>query len=185
MEHVVGNMAAWSNILRSTAKKFFQPNSLVLKNVLNTGQIRCMSEHRTMNIEPSRWQWHKTKDWLHFYIMVGAIPIGLVIFYANVFIGPATLEEIPEGYVPKHWEYHRHPIKRFMSRYVFGNPQEEYERYLHALWEENECRKVRELESKVDNLIAKREDYQAFYYTPFFGAKYLYKMHDEMENAKH
>lgn len=28
-----------------------------------------------------------------------------VITLVNIFIGPATLEEIPEDYVPKEWEY--------------------------------------------------------------------------------
>jgi NADH dehydrogenase (ubiquinone) 1 beta subcomplex subunit 5 len=60
-----------------------------------------------MAIEPTRFQWHKFKDLLHFYTMIGLIPIGAVVFYTNVFIGEATLTEIPEGYVPKHWEYHR------------------------------------------------------------------------------
>lgn len=60
-----------------------------------------------MVIEPSRWQWHKFKDMFHYYFMVGAIPVTAVIFYSNVFIGPATLAEIPEGYEPKHWEYYK------------------------------------------------------------------------------
>lgn len=64
-----------------------------------------MSEHRTFIIKPSRFQWHKMKDYLHFYFLLGAIPVGIVITWVNVFIGPATLEEIPEGYVPKEWEY--------------------------------------------------------------------------------
>lgn len=62
-------------------------------------------EHIPMT--PSRFQWHKFKDLFHYYIMVGAIPLGALIFYTNCYIGPAQLEEIPEGYVPKHWEYHR------------------------------------------------------------------------------
>lgn len=66
-----------------------------------------MSEHRTFRIVPSRWQWQKFKDLFHLYILVGAIPVGAIIFYSNVFIGPATLSEIPEGYIPKHWEYYR------------------------------------------------------------------------------
>lgn len=69
-----------------------------------------MSEQRTMIIKASGFQWHKAKDWLHFYLLVGFIPIGTAIFLTNVFIGPATLEEIPEGYVPKEWEYHK--VKR-------------------------------------------------------------------------
>lgn len=68
-----------------------------------------MSDHgpRLMPMQPTRFQWHKFKDLFHYYIMVGAIPLTALIFYTNVFIGPATLTEIPEGYEPKHWEYHR------------------------------------------------------------------------------
>lgn len=71
-----------------------------------------------------RMQWHKFKDMFHYYAMVGLIPAGLIIFYANVFIGPAQLEPIPDGYNPKHWEYHRHPITRFIARYIHTNPQQ-------------------------------------------------------------
>jgi len=60
-----------------------------------------------MFITPSRFQWNKTKDMVHFYVMLGVIPVGLLVFYTNVFIGPATLSPIPENYSPKHWEYHR------------------------------------------------------------------------------
>lgn len=68
-----------------------------------------MSDHgpRMFPMQPSRFQWHKFKDLLHFYAMLGILPLGAIAFYVNVFIGPATLAEIPEGYVPKHWEYHR------------------------------------------------------------------------------
>ena len=70
---------------------------------------RGMSDHgpRTIPMEPSRFQWHKFKDLFHYYVFVGLLPCAAVIFYTNVYIGPATLSEIPEGYVPKHWEYHR------------------------------------------------------------------------------
>lgn len=71
-----------------------------------------------------RWQWHKFKDMFHFYTMVGLIPVGLIIFYTNVFIGPAQLTPTPDGYTPKYWEYHRHPITRFIARYIHNNPQQ-------------------------------------------------------------
>lgn len=58
-------------------------------------------------IQPSRWQYEKFKDLLHFYLLVGAIPFGLISLYANVFIGPAQLAPIPEGYVPQEHEYYR------------------------------------------------------------------------------
>lgn len=68
-----------------------------------------MSDHgpRLMTITPSRMQWHKFKDMLHFYVMLGVIPITAIVFYTNVFIGPATLTEAPADYEPKHWEFHR------------------------------------------------------------------------------
>lgn len=120
-----------------------------------------MSEHRTLQITPSRFQWNKFKDLFHFYLFLGAIPAGCIIFYANVFVGPATLSEIPEDYVPKHWEYYRviiwlflfdvvtesiifqHPISRFIARYILTSPQQEYEKFLHYAFEEDEKRKLR------------------------------------------
>lgn len=58
-------------------------------------------------VQPTRWQWHKFKDLLHLYTFVGAIPLGLISLYANLFIGPAELAPIPEGYQPKEYEYYR------------------------------------------------------------------------------
>lgn len=63
--------------------------------------------HKVMEIQATRFQWQKMKDLFHFYFMLGIIPIGLLIFYSNVFIGPAKLREIPEDYTPQHWEYYR------------------------------------------------------------------------------
>lgn len=62
---------------------------------------------------------------LHFYAMVGLIPVAAIVFYANVFIGPAQLTPYdPEEETPKHWEFHRHPITRFIARYLHNNPQQ-------------------------------------------------------------
>lgn len=69
--------------------------------------FRQSSDHRVFPLGPSRFQWKKFKDHLHFYTLLGLIPCGLVLLYANVFIGPATLSEIPEDYEPKYWEYTR------------------------------------------------------------------------------
>lgn len=66
-----------------------------------------MSDHRTFTLQPSRFQFNKFKDLLHYYLMLGLIPCGLGVMLTNIFIGPATLSEIPEGYTPEHWEYCR------------------------------------------------------------------------------
>ena len=62
---------------------------------------------KIMPMTPSRFQWHKFKDSLHYFTMVGLIPMTAIIFYVNTFIGPAQLSETPEGYEPQHWEHHR------------------------------------------------------------------------------
>lgn len=66
-----------------------------------------MSGHNLMNIRETKWQWTKFKDLVHFYVLVGVIPLTLFVTFINVFIGPAKLAPIPEGYRPKHWEYHQ------------------------------------------------------------------------------
>ncbi|OWR41227.1 lethal [Danaus plexippus plexippus] len=108
----------------------------------------------------------------HFYLMVGLIPVGAIIFYTNVFIGPAQLTPIPPEYVPKHWEYHRHPITRFIARYIHNNPQQEYEKFMHYIDEEAQKVKLRSLENEVLQNIKERHDYKAYYYRPLYN-KYL------------
>lgn len=129
---------------------------------------RNMSSHgpRTFPMQPTKMQWHKFKDTLHFFIMVGALPLTAILFYANVFIGPATLSEIPEGHHPNHWEYHRHPISRFIARYIYTSPQQEYEKMCHYIFEEQEKIKLRKLEAQIRSVMAENQDYQAYYYKP-------------------
>ena len=63
--------------------------------------------HAMFQIKPSRWSWNKFKDMLQFYTMVAVIPATVAITCINVFIGPAKLAEIPEGYIPEAHEYHQ------------------------------------------------------------------------------
>lgn len=97
-------------------RKFCYVTQLLLFSAI---QARQMGGHgpKTMVITPSRFQWHKFKDMLHFYVMLGVIPIAGIVFYANVFIGPAQLTEAPTDRVPKHWEYHR--VSHFFYRLCF------------------------------------------------------------------
>ncbi|XP_057321901.1 NADH dehydrogenase [ubiquinone] 1 beta subcomplex subunit 5, mitochondrial [Microplitis mediator] len=168
-------MAAWSGLFRGAGQilarqKFARP-SQPLQNVVT----RFMSggHHRIFPLAPTRWHWDKTKDLLHFYVMLGVIPLSIFVFCVNIFIGPATLTEIPEGYTPKHWEYYRHPISRWLARYVFPSDQMEYEKYMHFIWAEQEVSKLRELEQRVLDLMRDRVDYQYYYYEPYTNAKYV------------
>jgi len=136
-----------------------------------------------MVITPSRWQWHKYKDMLHFYVMLGVIPLGALVFAINIFIGPAKLAPIPEDYIPKHWEYYSHPISRFFARYLNTSHQQDYEKYLHFMFEENEQKQMRLLEKKIKELMAERGDSQASYYRPIL-TKYHRNVRDVYEKLE-
>uniref|UniRef100_A0A023FCR7 NADH dehydrogenase [ubiquinone] 1 beta subcomplex subunit 5, mitochondrial n=1 Tax=Triatoma infestans TaxID=30076 RepID=A0A023FCR7_TRIIF len=159
-------MAIWSSLASGIVR-----NLTCRSTVQNFGIQKRMMSGKVMNITSSRWQWHKFKDLLHFYTLLGLIPVGIIVFYANVFIGPAKLTEIPEGYTPKHWEYYQHPITRWLARNVFTSPQQEYEKYLHLIYEEDEKMKITKLEKQITEKMMERQDYQAYYYQPI-SAKY-------------
>ncbi|KAF2884901.1 hypothetical protein ILUMI_21272 [Ignelater luminosus] len=155
-------------IVWSTLRPFLHNRTANAVTVLKRGMG---GHHRVLPYQPSRWQWQKFKDYAHFYIALGVIPLTVLVTGVNVFIGPATLTEIPEDYEPKHWEYYRHPITRFLARYVISSPQQNYEKYLHHIFEEDEKAKLRKLERQVREKMAERNDYQAYYYRPVL-AKY-------------
>uniref|UniRef100_A0A1A9UXR2 NADH dehydrogenase [ubiquinone] 1 beta subcomplex subunit 5, mitochondrial n=1 Tax=Glossina austeni TaxID=7395 RepID=A0A1A9UXR2_GLOAU len=167
-------MVNWSNFLRPVANFANYRSALPTSAVKNAVQmqLRQMSGgHDHMIVKPSRFQWDKFKDLVHFYTMIGLGPIIGIVLYCNIFIGPAQLEPIPHNYEPKHWEYHKHPISRFISRYIHPSPQQEYEKQLHHLFEENEKSQIRLLEDKIRAKMSERNDYQAYYYRPVI-AKY-------------
>lgn len=144
-------------------------SGILLKRAVaqNANQIRQMSGgHNKFVVQPTRWQWHKFKDLLHLYTFVGAIPLGLISLYANVFIGPAELAPIPEGYVPQEHEYFRHPITRFLKKYVMESEQEGYERHMHFIWEVVDKAQWKKIEDEVQRLQQSRGDYEHWYYIP-------------------
>ncbi|XP_053646163.1 NADH dehydrogenase [ubiquinone] 1 beta subcomplex subunit 5, mitochondrial isoform X1 [Cherax quadricarinatus] len=163
----------------------------LLKNVSSPARClfmiqREMGGHgpRKMVITPSRWQWHKFKDMLHFYFMLGVIPLGTLVFLVNIFIGPAKLSPIPEGYIPKNWEYYPHPISRFLARYLYTSHQQDYEKYLHFMYEEKEKQQMRLLEKKIRTLMAERGDSQAMFYRPIL-TKYHRYVREEYDRLEH
>jgi len=138
-----------------------------LKNI----SFRLMSggHNRTIELKPTNFEWRVFKDQVHFYILLGLIPIGIIISAANLFIGQAELADIPEGYEPKHWEYYRSPFSRFIARYIVDSPEEVYERNMHFLSIEQDKLRMRKLQKKIDLLIGDaehRHDSRRWYYMP-------------------
>ncbi|XP_067648282.1 NADH dehydrogenase [ubiquinone] 1 beta subcomplex subunit 5, mitochondrial [Eurosta solidaginis] len=183
-------MVSWSSFSRPLAA-FAQYRSILQSPVCKKAiqmQTRNAGDHghHQFHIQPSRFQWHKFKDLLHYYTMLGLIPITAIVLYVNIFIGPAELTEIPEDYEPKYWEYHRHPISRFIARYLHTNPQQEYEKALHNFYEEWEKSLLRKLEKDVNAKMSERHDYKSHYYRPAI-AKYhriSKEVADELEELR-
>jgi len=116
-------------------------------------------------IIPSKYDWNRFKNELHFFLMLGAIPTFSLIAYVNIFVGPAELAEIPDGYEPKAWEYEEHPFKRWFAKYIYEEPEKTYERTLDVLHRKREERYWKQLEKKVKELQSDRLDYRGWYFT--------------------
>ncbi|XP_017781891.1 PREDICTED: NADH dehydrogenase [ubiquinone] 1 beta subcomplex subunit 5, mitochondrial-like [Nicrophorus vespilloides] len=142
---------------------------------------RTYCDHRTFPLQPSRFQWIKFKDLMYFYIGIGVIPLTIITFVTNVFVGPATLSDIPEDYTPKYWEYYRNPITRVIARYILSDPQQEYEKYLHCMFEESERAALLKIEEMIKNRMEKKCDYQAYYYRQVLAKYYRIQRY----NAEH
>ncbi|GAA49230.1 NADH dehydrogenase (ubiquinone) 1 beta subcomplex 5, partial [Clonorchis sinensis] len=102
----------------------------------------------------------------HFYAMLGLVPCLVLVFLVNVFVGPAELTDIPEGYEPRHWEYHKHPISRFIAKYMSPHPQKTYESFLGQL---DDIREQKELIFE-DRWLRSSDrtygDYRGWYFIP-------------------
>jgi len=140
---------------------------------------------RQFKVTPTRYSWHKYKDMFHFYFFLGFIPCMTVVILVNIFIGPPKLA-IPEpGYIPKSWEYQRHPITQFMCKHIFPSYQQVYERNLFYVHEEFEKKRMRALAKKAEALMAERGDFYNYWGAKTNRVKYGRQAYEEQHRLFH
>lgn len=143
---------------------------LVKKHLLVQHNLlpKRFSGHNAMNIEPSNYSWKYMKDMIHFYTIIAAVPIVVITTIINIRANP-ELTEIPEGYEPRHWEYYKHPITRFMAKYFYEPMELEHELQMALLENQAETTIMKKIELTVENVMKFYNDHRTRYFEPYYG----------------
>ncbi|XP_078487045.1 NADH dehydrogenase [ubiquinone] 1 beta subcomplex subunit 5, mitochondrial [Ciona intestinalis] len=89
------------------------------------------------------------------YFLIGAIPAAAIILYSNLFVGDAVLcDHDPELYEPQEYEYYKHPISRFLAKYVMENPKLSYYKEIYIIERNQRIERQRRLINQVETLQA-------------------------------
>lgn len=154
---------------------------LAPKKLLNSSPIykvqRRFSGHDAMDITPSQFAWNKAKDSLHFFTLLAVIPAAIITTITNI-RGNPELSEIPEGYEPRHWEYYRIPLTRWIAKWFFRTEELEYEIEIaqHELDAEEFI--LRKSQERIEKVMAFYTDHRSRNFRPVY-AEYMRRGRDE------
>lgn len=156
---------------------FVRKQSLIDDRVCNIISKRW-SGHNNMKIVPSSWTINHYKNLFHLYFMLGAIPLAIFTTIINIRANPELIE-IPEGYEPLPWEYHKRPTQRWMAKYLYRPNELDHEVYLATLEEESETLLMRKISSRVQKVMTFYNDHRSKFFRPHPWASYVRSGRDE------
>lgn len=129
-----------------------------------------------MDVVPSHYITNKGKDMIHFYSLLGLIPTFIITCICNIRANP-ELADIPDGYEPRHWEYFKNPIARWIAKWIH-NPQElEYEILIGRSERKADQMLMKKLQNRVEEVMMHYGDHRSRNFRPFF-AEYFRKGRD-------
>uniref|UniRef100_A0AAJ7THQ2 NADH dehydrogenase [ubiquinone] 1 beta subcomplex subunit 5, mitochondrial n=1 Tax=Petromyzon marinus TaxID=7757 RepID=A0AAJ7THQ2_PETMA len=151
--------AATASSSSSSAASATSPLRCLLGRV-PAGHVRYSSgsSKRLFFIEPTKYFDNRFLNLTIFYLALTGVPAAIIITYINVFVGEAKLAEIPEGYIPENYEYHKHPITRWIVKHVLDPPEKNYEKDMHLIAKEMEKSHHYAIEAKARRLMRDRGD---------------------------
>lgn len=129
------------------------------------------SGHNTMEITPSNITWKRFKDTFHFYTLISIVPVIVITTIINIRANP-ELTEIPEGYEPRHWEYYRHPIARWMAKNLYQPMELEHE--LHISCQDNNSQTLitKAILREADSMMKFYQDHRSNHFRPYYAESF-------------